>query len=160
MVAPAIATDFRPGQFITVAVGGPESSMLLRRAFSIHDVRADHGGTIEFVFEAGGPGTRWLATRRSRDLLDVVGPLGRPFPLPREAVSCLLVGVGHHAAALFPLKWMAQGLRSVFLPDALKQGEPHHSWQLGMAAIVLGAWVVFGAIVTWRTFKWRGPKVR
>jgi dihydroorotate dehydrogenase electron transfer subunit len=103
MVAPAIATSFRPGQFVAVAVGGPESSMLLRRAFSIHDVRPDHGGTVEFVFEASGPGTQWLASRRSRDLLDVVGPLGRPFPLPREPVSCLLVGVGHHSTALFPL---------------------------------------------------------
>jgi dihydroorotate dehydrogenase electron transfer subunit len=103
VVAPAIANDFRPGQFITVAVGGPESSMLSRRAFSVHDVRPDHGGTIEFIFEAGGPGTRWLAGRRSRDLLDVVGPLGRPFPLPREAVSCLLIGAGHHSTALYPL---------------------------------------------------------
>jgi dihydroorotate dehydrogenase electron transfer subunit len=103
MVAPAVATGFRPGQFVSVAVGGPDSSMLLRRAFSIHDVRPDHGGTIEFVFEASGPGTRWLATRRSRDLLDVVGPLGRPFPLPREPVSCLLLGAGHASTALFPL---------------------------------------------------------
>ena len=30
--------------------------MLLRRAFSIHDVRPDHGGTVEFVFSADGPG--------------------------------------------------------------------------------------------------------
>jgi dihydroorotate dehydrogenase electron transfer subunit len=103
MVAPGIATDFRPGQFLAVAVGGPDSPTLLRRAFSIHDVRPDHGGTIEFIFEANGPGTRWLASRRSRDLLDVVGPLGRPFPLPREAVSCLLIGAGHHSTALFPL---------------------------------------------------------
>ncbi|HXP53605.1 MAG TPA: dihydroorotate dehydrogenase electron transfer subunit [Streptosporangiaceae bacterium] len=103
MVAPAIATQVRPGQFAAVAVGGPDSSLLARRAFSIHDVRPDHGGTIEIVFEAGGPGTQWLAGRRSRDLLDVVGPLGRPFPMPAEAVSCLLLGVGHHSTALFPL---------------------------------------------------------
>ena len=61
MVAPPIAAGFRPGQFVTVAVGGPDSSMLLRRAFAIHDVRTDHGGTVEFVFAAGEPGTRWLA---------------------------------------------------------------------------------------------------
>ncbi len=103
MVAPAIATRFKPGQFITIAVGGPETSMLLRRAFSIHDVRPDHGGTVEFVFSARGPGTRWLAARRSRDLLDAVGPLGRPFPVPRESASCLLVGAGYGSAALFPL---------------------------------------------------------
>jgi len=103
MVAPAIASRFRPGQFVTVAVGGPESSMLLRRAFAIHDVRPDHGGTLEFVFAAGEPGTRWLANRRSRDMLDAVGPLGRPFPVPRESASCLLVGSGEGSTALFPL---------------------------------------------------------
>jgi ABC-2 type transport system permease protein len=62
-------------------------------------------------------------------------------------------------AELFPLKWMAQGLRSVFLPDVMKYAEPRNSWELATGAIVMGAWVIFGAFVTWRTFKWRGPKV-
>jgi dihydroorotate dehydrogenase electron transfer subunit len=103
VVAPGIAARFRPGQFLAVAVGGPDTSMLLRRAFSIHDVRPDHGGTVEFVFAAVGPGTRWLAERRTRDVIDVVGPLGRPFPVPRDPVSCLLVGGGYGSAPLFPL---------------------------------------------------------
>ena len=30
-----------------------------------------------------GRGTRWLAERRARDVLDVTGPLGRPFPVPQ-----------------------------------------------------------------------------
>jgi dihydroorotate dehydrogenase electron transfer subunit len=77
--------------------------MLLRRAFSIHDVRPDHGGTVEFVFAPVGPGTRWLAERRTRDVLDLAGPLGRPFPVPRDPVSCLLVGGGYGSAPLFPL---------------------------------------------------------
>jgi dihydroorotate dehydrogenase electron transfer subunit len=135
VVAPAIATDFRPGQFITVAVGGPDSSMLSRRAFSVHDVRPDHGGTIEFIFEAGGPGTRWLAGRRSRDLLDVVGPLGRPFPLPQEAVSCLLIGAGHHSTALYPLA------------DRLRERGCQIDFMLGAAS----ADRVFGALRARRT---------
>ncbi len=103
LVAPAIAARFKPGQFITLAVGGPHSSMLLSRAFSIHDVRPDHGGTVEFVFAVHGGGTQWLAERRARDLLDVTGPLGRPFPLPRDPASCLLVGGGYGSAPLFSL---------------------------------------------------------
>jgi dihydroorotate dehydrogenase electron transfer subunit len=103
VVAPAIATRFRPGQFIAVAVGGPQSSMLARRTFSVHDVRPDHGGTVEFVFLPREPGTQWLADCRSRDVLDVVGPLGRPFPVPRDPVSCLLLGVGDGAPPLFSL---------------------------------------------------------
>jgi dihydroorotate dehydrogenase electron transfer subunit len=103
VVAPGIAARFRPGQFVTLAVGGPSTSMLMRRAFSIHDVRPDHGGTVEFVFAATGAGTRWLAERRARDVLDVTGPLGRPFPVPRDPVSCLLVGGGYGSAPLFSL---------------------------------------------------------
>ena len=103
LVAPAIAARFKPGQFITLAVGGPDSSMLLSRAFSIHDVRPDHGGTVEFVFAVHGRGTQWLAERRARDVLDVTGPLGRPFPLPREPVNCLLIGGGYGSAPLFAL---------------------------------------------------------
>ena len=34
-------------------------------------------------------------------------------------------------AAFFPLKWMAQGLRSVFLPDSMAAAEPAGSWELG-----------------------------
>jgi dihydroorotate dehydrogenase electron transfer subunit len=103
LVAPAIAARFRPGQFITLAVGGPDTSMMLSRAFSIHDVRPDHGGTVEFVFAVQGRGTQWLAERRARDVLDVTGPLGRPFPLPRDPANCLLVGGGYGSAPLFAL---------------------------------------------------------
>jgi dihydroorotate dehydrogenase electron transfer subunit len=103
LVAPAIAARFRPGQFITLAVGGPDTSMMLSRAFSIHDVRPDHGGTVEFVFAVQGKGTQWLAERRARDVLDVTGPLGRPFPLPRDPANCLLVGGGYGSAPLFAL---------------------------------------------------------
>ena len=103
LVAPAIAARFRPGQFVTVAVGGPETSMLGRRAFAVHDIRSDHGGTVEVVFEARGPGTRWLASLRARDAVDAVGPLGRPFPVPKDPSRCLLLGVGYGSAPLFAL---------------------------------------------------------
>lgn len=103
VVAPGIPEQFRPGQFVAVAVGGEGSSMLLRRAFSIFDVKPDYGGAVEFVFAEYGGGTRWLAERRPRDVLDIVGPLGRPFPLPRDPANCVLVGGGYGSAPLFPL---------------------------------------------------------
>lgn len=108
VVAPGVAERFRSGQFVSVGVGGDHSSTLLRRPFAVHDVKPDYGGTIEFLFSVEGTGTAWLAERRARDLLDLVGPLGRPFPLPRDPVNCLLVGGGSGAAPLFPL---AQSLR-------------------------------------------------
>ena len=120
LVAPAIATRFRPGQLIAIAVGGPQTSMLARRAIAVHDVRPDHGGTVEFVFSVEGPGTAWLAECRSRDVLDVVGPLGRPFPVPRDPASCLLVGVGTGSAPLFSLaaRLTERGCQADFLLGA------------------------------------------
>ena len=58
-------------------------------------------------------------------------------------------------AAVFPLKWMVQGMRSVFLPDAAAAAEPAGSWEHGMIALVLAVWVVVGLGVCSRTFRWR-----
>jgi ABC-2 type transport system permease protein len=58
-------------------------------------------------------------------------------------------------AALFPLKWMAQGLRSAFLPDALAAQEPAGSWELGRVALVLALWCVIGLLLCIRTFRWQ-----
>ncbi len=120
VVAPPVAERFRPGQFIAVAVGGPRTAMLLRRAFSIYDVRPDHGGTVEFVFAAVGGGTQWLARRRARDTLDITGPLGRPFPIPRDPVNCLLIGGGYGSSPLFSLadRLRARGCQVDFLLGA------------------------------------------
>ncbi len=111
IVAPGIAEEAKPGQFVALAVGGEESSMLLRRSFSIHRAAEHglHGGTVEIVFAVHGRGTAWLAARRQYDAVDVVGPLGRPFALPRDPVSCTLVGGGYGSAPLFSL---AQALRA------------------------------------------------
>jgi dihydroorotate dehydrogenase electron transfer subunit len=110
LVAPGIAEHTRPGHFVALAIGGEESSLLLRRAFSIYRVqeRGVYGGTVEIVFAVHGKGTAWLADRRQGDPVDVVGPLGRPFSLPRDPVSCMLVAGGYGAAPLFSL---AQRLR-------------------------------------------------
>ncbi|MCR6687850.1 ABC transporter permease [Cellulomonas sp.] len=58
-------------------------------------------------------------------------------------------------ASVFPLKWMAQGMRSVFLPDEAAVLEVDGTWQHGMTAAVLGAWLVVGLVVGVRTFRWR-----
>ncbi|MEV6376001.1 ABC transporter permease [Micromonospora musae] len=57
-------------------------------------------------------------------------------------------------AALFPLKWMCQGLRSVFLPDGFGAQEAGGSFELGRVALVLGAWCVIGLLLCLTTFRW------
>lgn len=61
-------------------------------------------------------------------------------------------------AAIFPLKWMCQGLRSVFLPDSFTGVEPAHAWERGRIAVVLAVWAVAGLVVCLRTFRWRGRR--
>ncbi|MCW2523057.1 MAG: dihydroorotate dehydrogenase electron transfer subunit [Frankiales bacterium] len=105
VVAPGVAQSYRPGQFVAVAVGGPDSSMLLRRSFALYGVKpgGEYAGTIQFVVAAKGRGSQWLLAQRAGARLDLVGPLGVPFPLPRESVPAVLVGGGYGTAPLLPL---------------------------------------------------------
>lgn len=105
ITAPGIAEVAKPGHFITVAMGGDETSMVLRRTFAIHQVqsRGVYGGTLDIVIAVHGKGTKWLSERRRHDTLDIVGPLGNPFTLPKQPVSCVLVGGGYGTAPLFML---------------------------------------------------------
>lgn len=57
-------------------------------------------------------------------------------------------------AAVFPLKWMCQGMRAVFLPDGFAAQEPAGSWELGRVALVLLAWCVAGLLLCLATFRW------
>ena len=58
-------------------------------------------------------------------------------------------------AAIFPLKWICQGLRSVFLPAQAAALEPAGSWELGRIALVLAAWVAAGLVLCLTTFRWQ-----
>jgi dihydroorotate dehydrogenase electron transfer subunit len=102
LVAPGVGERSRPGSFVAVSVG---DDLLARRALWIQRVRplGGHRATVDVVVEARGPGSRRLAALTAGATLDVTGPLGRPFAMPRERVGCLLVGEGYAAAALLVL---------------------------------------------------------
>ena len=63
-------------------------------------------------------------------------------------------------ASLFPLKWLTQAMRSVFLPDTAAAMEVAGSFELGMTAVVLVIWTVIGAVLATVFFRWtpRGAK--
>lgn len=66
-----------------------------------------------------------------------------------------LPGWMQQVAALFPLKWMTQGMRSAFLPEEAGAFEIAGGWESGRTALVLAAWVIIGVVVCVRTFRWR-----
>jgi len=57
-------------------------------------------------------------------------------------------------AGLFPLKWMAQGMRSVFLPDSFASQEQNGAWELGLVALALLIWLIVGLVGSRLTFRW------
>lgn len=58
-------------------------------------------------------------------------------------------------ASLFPLKWLTQGMRSVFLPDSFAAEEVSGGWDLPMVALALAIWCVAGAVLVLTTFRWQ-----
>ncbi|WP_430644824.1 ABC transporter permease [Agromyces sp. GXS1127] len=59
-----------------------------------------------------------------------------------------------NVASLFPLKWMAQGMRAVFLPEDFAVLEQNGAWELGWVAVALLAWLVIGLVLSRLTFRW------
>lgn len=57
-------------------------------------------------------------------------------------------------AGMFPLKWIAQGMRSVFLPEGFASQEQTGAWDLPLVAMVLVIWAVVGLVLTRLTFHW------
>jgi len=58
-------------------------------------------------------------------------------------------------AALFPLKWLTQGMRYVFLPDEAAVLEVTGSFEMPRVALVLGVWTILSAVLAWVFFRWR-----
>jgi len=101
--APRIAKQARPGQFIHARIPGLESCAL-RRPFSIHDTE---GETLSIIYKRVGRGTEQLATLAPNTKLDLIGPLGNGFPLPRDGATPVLVVGGYGVA---PLHFFARRL--------------------------------------------------
>ncbi|MFI6807419.1 ABC transporter permease [Streptomyces luteogriseus] len=83
-----------------------------------------------------------------------------PF-LVLQFISGVYIAIGTipdwmlNIGALFPLKWMCQGLRGVFLPESAQVLEQAGSWESGRVALVLGAWCVGGLALCLLTFRWK-----
>ncbi|MEV3969409.1 ABC transporter permease [Streptomyces sp. NPDC050698] len=83
-----------------------------------------------------------------------------PF-LVLQFISGVYIAIGTvpdwmlNIGALFPLKWMCQGLRGVFLPESAQVLEQAGSWEPGRVALVLAAWCAGGLALCLLTFRWK-----
>jgi len=83
-----------------------------------------------------------------------------PIALVLQFISGVYLGFAQlpewlqNFASIFPLKWMAQGMRSVFLPSNFEVAEVGGVWDLGNVALVTGIWFVVGLVVCRLTFRW------
>ncbi|MBQ0887570.1 ABC transporter permease [Streptomyces sp. RM72] len=108
----------------------------------------------------------WVTTLGLLAVVPLGAAIGAVLPNPREALALIMLPVMgllvtsgtvfpitslpvpvQQVASVFPLKWMAQGLRSALLPDAARTAEAAGSWELPVVALVLTAWTVLGFLL-------------
>ncbi len=90
--APALVSGARAGQFVHVRTGD-YSGLVLRRPFSLNTIDA-LAGTLSIHFRTIGRGTEWFTRLRPGDLVDMLGPLGRPFEVDPRSQHLLLIAGG------------------------------------------------------------------
>jgi len=95
--SPAISRSLRAGQFVNLRVK-EGCDPLLRRPFSAYRIE---NGSIEIIFNVVGRGTAALRQKNAGEILDVLGPLGRPFGTLDTAYDTgVLIGGGLGVAPL------------------------------------------------------------
>ncbi len=95
--APRVAPLFKPGQFFQIRIQPESTSPLLRRPFAPSEV-GESG--FAFVYAVVGSGTQALTRLAIRDRVEILGPLGQGFRLPRKGKRAVLVGGGCGAPSL------------------------------------------------------------
>mgnify|MGYP001169658088 CR=1 FL=1 len=95
-----------PGQFLHIKAG-ESYDPLLRRPISICDLDQDNGW-ITLLYRVCGKGTRLFADIKPGDKLDIIGPLGKGFPIfENKRTSIIGGGIG-----IAPLLYLAKKLKS------------------------------------------------
>ena len=120
--APEVARHALPGSFVHLTC---DPQRPLRRPISIMRVDAD-AGEIELLYKVFGEGTRLLSQRKVGEMLNLMGPIGKPFELHPEHSRPLLIGGG---VGMPPM---------IFIADAARQQKEVYS-----PFVILGSEVPF-----------------
>ena len=104
------------GQFVQLLIE-PPSPVLLARPMSVAGVVTRRGRhTVGFLYAPVGAGTRALTALRTGDTVEVLGPLGRGYPLEQPGTPVLVAGGRGVAPLLFAADELARdGRRPEFV---------------------------------------------
>ncbi len=103
--APGISAAASPGQFVHIRVPGL-SEAALRRPFSIYKAEA---GQVWVMYKTVGLGTSALLAVKPGDVISLLGPLGRGFPVDHTDTYPVFVAGGYGVA---PLTYLAAHMSS------------------------------------------------
>ncbi|WP_087688305.1 MULTISPECIES: dihydroorotate dehydrogenase electron transfer subunit [unclassified Pandoraea] len=120
-----LADTTRPGQFyqLKCPVTDQEAPFLLR-PMSVYGTGPEPG-TIEFLYNVTGVGTRALASLAEGASLDIVGPLGNTFTLDTRWRRVMVVARGVGLATMAPLvqRAAAAGIRLTVVMSARSEAD-------------------------------------
>ncbi|MGH3759954.1 ABC transporter permease [Actinophytocola sp.] len=165
--APIPATAYFIGKVILVAVASiAEVVLLVAVGMLLFDVElpstADRWFTFAWVFVLGTISCSLLGITISSVAKSAQGAaavVNVPYValqflsgvyIPVSTLPDWMIDIG----SFFPIKWVAQGFRSVFLPDGMMSMEAAGSWEHGTTALALAAWCVIGVVLCLLTFRW------
>lgn len=92
--APQIASQAKPGQFISVYSN--DSGRVLPRPISICEIDREKGA-LRIVYRIAGKGTKEFSDMKAGETLDILGPLGNGFPMDVIKGKCVFMmggGIG------------------------------------------------------------------
>lgn len=164
---PTTASSYFVGKILLVAIVSlAEAVILLSVGVLVFKLRlpADLSGwfTLTWVFVLGtiscsllGIFISNLASNAVSAAVITNGPaVGLQFLsgtyVPLMALPMWMLTVG----SIFPVKWMAQGFRSVLLPAEMVVFEPAGAWEHWRIFFVLTAWSIGGVIACRAVFRW------
>ena len=86
--APQIAKEAKPGQFVMLSKW-KINEIFLKRPFSFYKIESNLG-TFDILYKKIGKGTKILAESKIGDLVELIGPLGNGFKIPKNTHNALI----------------------------------------------------------------------
>ena len=88
--APELSREVKPGQFVHIRTDEAGLQPFFRRPFIVYRAQK----YVEIFYDVVGPGTKLLSLKKKGDTIDVLGPLGTPFEMPRPGTKQVILIAG------------------------------------------------------------------